>query len=101
LVALYYHHSSNLNAIIIAEMSALKTRLDTLRADGHEKPPSSASAKWSSAALLPVARIVVNNLIANIMPKRVGFRSSGHRAKPIHLNRDPSRLPDLAVLVIK
>jgi hypothetical protein len=53
LVALYYHHSSNLNTIIIAEMSALKTRLDNLRADGHEKPPRNpeSSAKWSSAAL--------------------------------------------------
>jgi hypothetical protein len=79
LVALHYHHSSNLNTIIIAEMSALKTRLDTLRADGHEKNRcvTPQALQMVIGSLIPVSRIVVNNIIANIMPKRVGFRSSG------------------------
>jgi hypothetical protein len=60
-------------------MSALKTRLDTLRAHVHEKPPRNPASycKMVIGSLIPVARIVVNNLIANIMQKRAGFRSSG------------------------
>ena len=63
-------------------MSAIKTRLDALRADGHERRKL---CKMVIGSLIPVARIVVNSIIANIILKRVGFRSRDHEQSPYTL----------------